>query len=123
MAIGMPDVDAMRLAIPCARDSFPPLRREILLDIAANPDSKPNQVYRRINRPRSTVRRELQALHMLRLLKCDERDEEHDGKTRVVSYYSLADDFSRETLMAMTGAQAPAPPPPPPPPLDGSARV
>jgi hypothetical protein len=104
IAIRIADESAMRLAIRCARDSIPPLRREILLDIAPNPDSKPNQVYRRINRPRSTVRRELQALHMLRLLKCDERDEEHDGKTRAISYYSLADDFSRETLTAMTGA-------------------
>jgi hypothetical protein len=102
MAIGMQAEDAKRLAIRCARDSIPPLRREILLDIAANPSSRPRDVYRRIGRPRTTVRRELEALYMLRLLQCDETDEEHGGKMRTLLHYSLADDFDRETLLAMT---------------------
>ena len=37
VAIGMTPAAAMRLAIRCARDSIPPLRREILLDVAADP--------------------------------------------------------------------------------------
>jgi len=102
VAIGMPADDAMRLAIRCARDSIPPLRREILLDIAANPGSRPRDVHRRVGRPRATVRRELEALYMLRLLRCDETDEEHGGKLRTLLHYSLADDFDRDTLLSMT---------------------
>jgi hypothetical protein len=39
---------------------------------------------------------------MLRLLQCDETDEEHGGKMRAVQYYRLADDFDYATLLAMT---------------------
>jgi hypothetical protein len=102
VAIGMTVNDGMRLATRCARDSTPPLRRDILLDIAANPGSRPREVHRRIGRPRNTVRRELEALYMLRLLQCDESDEEHGGKLRTHLHYSLADDFDIATLRAMT---------------------
>jgi hypothetical protein len=104
VAIGMPIENAMRLAIRCARDSIPPLRCEILLDIAAHPDSEPHEVHRRIGRPRHTVRRELEALHMLRLLQCEETDETNDkGKVvKTIYEYSLADAFDQATLLAMT---------------------
>jgi hypothetical protein len=104
MAIGIPAQNAMRLAIRCARDSIPPLRREILLDIVANPSSQPHEVHRRIGRPRNTVRRELEALYMLRLLQCEETDEEDKkGKVvRTIYEYSLADEFDAATLLAMT---------------------
>jgi hypothetical protein len=104
VAIGIPAEHAMRLAIRCARDSIPPLRCEILLDIAAHPNSEPHEVHRRIGRPRHTVRRELEALHMLRLLQCEESDETNDkGKVvRTIYEYSLADGFDRDTLLAMT---------------------
>jgi hypothetical protein len=93
VAIGMTANDAMRLPIRCARDSIPPLRCEILLDITAHPNSEPHEVHRRIGRPRHTVRRELEAQHMLRLLQCQESDEENDkGKVvRTIYEYSLAD--------------------------------
>jgi hypothetical protein len=105
VAIGIPVEDAMRLAVRCARDSIPPLRCEILLDIAAHPNSEPHEVHRRIGRPRHTVRRELEALHMLRLLQCEESDEINDkGKVvRTIYEYSLDDGFDRDTLLAMTG--------------------
>jgi hypothetical protein len=104
VAIGMTAEDAMRLAIRCARDSIPPLRCAILLDIAAHPNSEPHEVHRRIGRPRHTVRRELEALHMLRLLQCEETDEENDkGKVvKTIYEYSLDDKFDRDTLLAMT---------------------
>ena len=107
IAIGSSADNAMRLAIRCARDSIPPLRCEILLDIAAHPNSEPHEVHRRIGRPRNTVRRELEALHMLRLLQCEETDEENDkGKViRTIYEYSLADKFDRTTLLAMTARQ------------------
>jgi hypothetical protein len=104
VSIGATVEHAMRLAIRCARDSIPPLRCEILLDIAANPRSEPHEVHRRIGRPRHTVRRELEALYMLRLLQCEETDEENDkGKVvRTVYEYSLGKDLDQATLLAMT---------------------
>jgi hypothetical protein len=107
VAIGTPVEHAMRLAIRCARDSIPPLRCEILLDIAAHPDAEPHEVHRRIGRPRHTVRRELEALHMLRLLQCEETDErDRKGKViRTIYKYSLATAFDRDTLLAMTAPQ------------------
>jgi hypothetical protein len=107
IAIGSSPDDAMRLAIRCARDSIPPLRCEILLDIAAHPNSEPHEVHRRIGRPRHTVRRELEALHMLRLLQCEESDEVNDnGKVvRTIYEYSLADAFDQKTLLEMTRPQ------------------
>jgi hypothetical protein len=107
IAIGSDQDNAMRLAIRCARDSIPPLRCEILLDIAAHPGSEPHEVHRRIGRPRHTVRRELEALHMLRLLQCEESDETNDkGKVvRTIYEYSLADAFDQKTLLEMTRPQ------------------
>ena len=43
-AIGLNHEQAMQLAIRCAKDSIPPLRLKILLDIAANPHSRPGDV-------------------------------------------------------------------------------
>src|SRR5262249_19649639 len=104
VSIGVPVEHAIRLAARRVRHSIPPLRCEILLDIAAHPNSEPHEVHRRIGRPRHTVRRELEALHMLRLLQCEETDEENDkGKVvRTIYEYSLDDKFDRATLLAMT---------------------
>jgi hypothetical protein len=103
VAIGAGAKHAMRLAIRCAHDSIPPLRAEILLDVAEHPNSEPQDVHRRIGRPRNTVRRELEALHMLRLLKCHEEDEYSDkGKlVRTIYRYSLDERFDLDTMRSM----------------------
>ena len=81
VAIGMTPADGMRLALRCARDTIPPLRRDILLDLANNPQSTVRDVRKRISKPRNTVRRELEGMHMLGLLRCDEtEDVGRDGK-------------------------------------------
>ena len=72
VAIGMDRADALRLAIRCARDSMPPLRLAIIDDLAAHPHSSTQEVRKRIDKPRNTVDRQLQALHMLGVLTCDE---------------------------------------------------
>jgi Bifunctional DNA primase/polymerase, N-terminal len=103
VAIGMTPADAMRLAMRCARDSIPPLRRDILLDLANNPESQLVDVRKRISKPRNTVRRELECMHMLGLLRCDETDDiGSDGKRYTIWRYRLADDYDEETLRAMT---------------------
>ena len=101
---------AMRLAIRCARDSIPPLRREILLDVATNPGSRPGDVRKRVGRPWRTVKREMESLYMLRLLQCVEEEEEapaYGEKMRTTWRYSLAANFDRDTLLAMDRGVAP----------------
>ena len=68
VAIGMDRADALRLAMRCARDSMPPLRLAIIDDLAAYPDSTPTEVRKRLGKPRATVDRQLQALHILGVL-------------------------------------------------------
>jgi hypothetical protein len=95
VAIGLERSDALRLAIRCARDSMPPLRLAIIDDLADHPASTPTEVRRRLDKPRNTMDRQLQALHILGVLRLDE-DERDDGKT--TWRYSLADGIDPSTL-------------------------
>jgi hypothetical protein len=76
---------------------------------AEHPDAHQKQAWGSVGRPRHTVRRELEALHMLRLLQCHEEDDVNDkGKVvRTIYEYSLADAFDRATLLAMTARKTP----------------
>jgi hypothetical protein len=96
VAIGVPRQDALRLAIRCARDSMPPLRLAIIDDLSKKPDSSPSDVRRRLNKPWHTVDRQLQALHMLEVLDCDEVAYGDQGKSRWL--YSLADGIHPDVL-------------------------
>lgn len=101
LSFGMPSEAAMRLAVRCARDSIEPLRRDLLLDVAANPGTDPNDVHTRIVRPLSTVKNNLVALHMLRLVDCEEREERRGNRVVSVPYYRLAPELDRATLLNM----------------------
>jgi hypothetical protein len=89
LTVGMSRTQAMALAIRCARNSMPPLRLAVLEDIAANPNSRIIDVRRRLQRPRATTDRALQALHVLGLLVCDEEEEQREDGTRYIRHYSL----------------------------------
>ncbi len=102
MAIGMARRDALRLTIRCARDSMPPLRLAILDDVAAHPDSTTSEVRRRLAKPRSTVDRQLQALHILGVLACDEEEVEWTGRGATRWRYSLAKGVDPNALNART---------------------
>lgn len=95
VAIGMERDAALRLAIRCARDSMPPLRLEIIDYLAVKPDSATSDIRKGVNRPRATVDRQLQALHMLGVLDCTERDYNQD-KTRW--FYRLAANIAPNVL-------------------------
>lgn len=95
VAIGMDRTDALRLAIRCARDSMPPLRLLIIDDLAEHPHSTASDVRKRIKKPRATVDRQLQALHMLAVCECDE---EEYGADKIRWYYSLAPNISPDAL-------------------------
>lgn len=94
VAIGMNRADALAVACRCARDSMPPLRRDVLLDVAGNPLSNTSAVTKRVQLPRKTVDRALQELHLLGLLTLDE--EPWGNGVRWV--YSLADDIDPAAL-------------------------
>jgi hypothetical protein len=93
----------MALAIRCARDSIPPLRQEILLDVAAHPDTNPGNTRKRINKPWTTVKREMDALNFLGILVCEEDTIQGygGGKDKTIWRYRLAPEFDRDTLLAM----------------------
>jgi hypothetical protein len=88
LALGMSRAEALRLAMRCARDSVPPLRLAILLDVAAHPHTTTHAVRQRLEKPRATVDRQLQSLHILGLLRCDEEPGER-GNT--AWHYSVGD--------------------------------
>ena len=80
VALGIYREAALRLAIRCARDSMPPLRLAILADVAAHPDTLTRACRERLGKPRATVDRQLQALHMLGVLTCTEEEHNTEGK-------------------------------------------
>ena len=89
VAIGIPSHEASA-GIRCARDSMPPLRLTLIDDLAANPGSSAIDVRKRINKPRSTVDRQLQALHMLGVLDVSEEEAEYGGKQVTRWLYTIA---------------------------------
>lgn len=97
VAVGMDRPGALRLAIRCARDSMPPLRLAIIEDLAEHPGSTASNVRRRIGKPRSTVDRQLQALHMLGVAVVEEVEYHQD---RVRWLYTLNDQISPAAIPA-----------------------
>lgn len=98
VALGADRSAALRLAIRCARDSMPPLRLAILDDVALHPQSAVKDVRRRLAKPRATVDRELQALHMLGVLTVEEEEGEHRGLPVTVWRYSVTDGINPRSL-------------------------
>jgi len=93
LALGMSREQAHAVALRVAGDSMPPLRLAILGDLAEHPGSRPADLGKRLQRPWSTVDRELQALHVLGLLR---REDETvysvgTGKASTVWTYRLAE--------------------------------
>jgi hypothetical protein len=68
LALGIDHDQALSIAMRVARDTVPPLRAAVLKDIAENPGSPCRDVVKRVQRPRTTVDRALQELHLIGLL-------------------------------------------------------
>lgn len=98
VAVGIARDKAIRLAIRAARDSMPPLRLEIVDDLAEHPNSTTADVRKRLGKPRATVDRQLQALHMLNVLEVDEQEDEWAGKPTTRWYYRLAEGIGPVSL-------------------------
>jgi hypothetical protein len=106
VAIGLPRQQGMQLAIRCARDSVPPLRFEIMVDVANSRNTNAGDIRKRIKKPWRTVKRQLDALTMLGALVIDHETETTtlpDGSTKktIVEVYDLSPDFDRKTLAEM----------------------
>lgn len=98
LAIGMRRERAMASAVRVAADSVPPLRLAILADVLDHPESPLKDIRRRLQKPRTTVDRELQALHLLGLLILDESTH---GDNDTAWRYSIADDLDRVALRSL----------------------
>ncbi len=113
IAIGLQRDDALRLAIRCARDSMPPMRLAILDDVATFPDSSTADVRKRLGKPRATVDRQLQALHMLGVLAVAEEQTEWAGKPATRWTYCLAEGIDPHALNAKSVPEMSLPTPNP----------
>jgi hypothetical protein len=101
VAIGMEREAALELAIRCARDSMPPLRLALLCDLAEHHGARVIDIRRRLEKPREVVDRQLQALHILRLLTCLETEELRAGRLVQVRHYSLAPGIDPSLLLTV----------------------
>lgn len=91
LTIGHTHDHALQTALRVARDSIPPLRAAILADIAEHPGSPTRNVVKRLQRPRTTIDRALQELHLIGLLRVDEAI---PGSLDMSWHYHLADGVS-----------------------------
>jgi hypothetical protein len=69
LAVGMDQGAAVAVALRVAGDSMPPLRLRIVEDVLEHPGSSTTEVTTRVQRPRTTVDRALQELHLLGLVE------------------------------------------------------
>jgi hypothetical protein len=97
VAIGMSRDAALRLALRCARDSMPPIRLAVIDWLAGHGSGGTSEIRRGVNLPRTTVDRQLQGLHMLGVLDCDEVPYGANGSRMWV--YSLAEGVDPDALV------------------------
>lgn len=112
VSIGIGRTSALRLAIRCARDSMPPMRLAIIDHLAVNPHSSTAETRKALDKPRNTVDRQLQALHMLGVLECDEQEYGSDGRNRW--FYSLSPEIKPRALDPESVPDSDVPTPIPP---------
>jgi hypothetical protein len=71
LALGGTEAEALNVALRVAHDSVPPRRLELLTAVEQNPGRTYTALARLAGLPRSTVRREMDALHILGLVCID----------------------------------------------------
>jgi hypothetical protein len=103
LALDMSHERALQLALRTAKDSLPPMRLACLVDIEAHPHSLVSEVRKRLDKPRSSVDRELQALHQLGLFRLEEIELGHRTEWR----YSMPDEEYRLAVQMLTSPVSP----------------
>jgi hypothetical protein len=94
LAVGLAHDDALRLACRIGHDSMPPLRLAVLVDVHTHPLSAVPDVRRRLQKPRNTIDRTLQELHLLGLVHLDETP----NGVGILWRYRVSDDFDTYAL-------------------------
>jgi predicted transcriptional regulator len=100
LLLGIGRETAMRVAARCCHDAIPPLRRIVLADIAAHPDSFTPDVADRVQMPKTTVDRTLQELQLLGLLVVYHVP--YGESSRIRWMYALAPGIDRGDLAKCT---------------------
>jgi hypothetical protein len=100
LLLGLDRDTAMRVAARCCHDTMPPLRRVVLADVAANPDSFTPDVADRVQIPKTTIDRTLQELQLLGLLTVQHI--RYGQNERLRWMYSLAPGVDRGDLAKCT---------------------
>ena len=96
LAVGLSRPDALALALRGARDSMPPLRLRVLEDVTAHPDTSIDEMMARLDLPKTTVRRAVDSLHLLKVLT---RRTAKKGKQETKTLrYSVTDDLDPHVL-------------------------
>lgn len=103
LALGMDREHLLRVVVRCAADSMPPLRLAVLLDLAVHPHSRVGDVCRRMEKPRATVDRAVQALHVLGLAVVDEVV---TPQGRTAWHYTVSSDYAGKGLQALSSARS-----------------
>jgi predicted transcriptional regulator len=80
LAIGTDADAALTVALRVAGDSIPPQRLVVLADLVTNPGTTTADVIQRVQRPRTSVHRVLQELHILGLLNVDDTSGRGGGR-------------------------------------------
>jgi hypothetical protein len=100
LAIGLDLDHCMRLAFRVAHDSLNPMRLVCLLDVAAHPFTRTTDVAERVQKPRVTVDRYLQELHILGLLRSEKVG---DGQGWRYTLADSVDPYALDMLKSVTG--------------------
>jgi hypothetical protein len=95
LAIGADHARALTVAMRVAGDSVPPLRLLILGDLLTSPHSTTADVTKSLQRPRTTVDRTLQELHLLGLVLIEDVEGERSWR------YSLAPGVDRDAPLRL----------------------
>ena len=113
VAIGLSRQQGMQLAIRCARDSIPPLRLEIMLDVADHPDTTAGEIHKRVKKPFRTVKRAIDTLVMLGVLVIEVKtkttyvtnpDGISEPRTSTYEVYNINPNFDADTLDQIAAA-------------------
>jgi hypothetical protein len=93
LALDMTRWEALGLVVRCARDSIPQLRLAVLDDLKEYGASEAGEIRKRLQKPRRTISRILEALHALGLVICTEtRKTKASGAEVTIRKYSLTTD-------------------------------
>jgi hypothetical protein len=96
LALGLDNEHGLRIALRVAGDSVPPVRLLVLADVLDHPSSRTTEVTKRLQRPRTSIDRTLQELHLLGLVIFEEVADGQGWR------YSLAPDVDPDALRLLS---------------------